>query len=91
MVNTGVKKELEITPKDFWKSMFEEHKLSANLVTITSSAEGEQKFKNSVHGDVLIKCKQATILGDGYMSDTFTLHGHTTDGSSYNAFVKVSL
>ena len=86
----GITKELN-TPQNFWRYMFEEHKLSANLVKITSSTEGEQKFKNSVYGDVLIKCKQATVLGDGFMSDTFNLHGHTTDGSSYNAFVKVSL
>ena len=75
--------------KKFWNTIFEECNIGTKLGDIVPRGEEGQSFKTSNFGDVLVTCKPATVLGDGFMSDTFAIHGKTNDGTSYDAFAKV--
>ena len=79
----------EMNPQKFWTSLFEECNIVSKLADIASLGKEGQSFKTSNFGDVLVTCKPATVLGDGFMSDTFAIHGKTNDGTSYDAFAKV--
>ncbi len=89
LVSDGVIAELDPTAHNFWKSMFEDHKIVTQLPSMAIRDDGE-KFKSSIYGEVILDCKGATVLGDGYMSDTFAIRGQIVGGSSYDTFVKVS-
>ena len=84
-----VNKEHEMNQQKFWTSLFEEHQLASKLTEIASNGEEGKSLSSVDYADVLITCKQATVLGDGYMSDTYSICGKLKNGTTYEAFVKV--
>ncbi len=69
--------------------MFVEHQLADKLAGMGARAEEGQSFKVSGFGDVLLRCRSATVLGDGFMSDTFAIQAKTEKGIVYDSFAKV--
>ena len=76
-------------PQSFWTSLFEEHDLSTKLAEMSSHGMEGQSIQSSVYGNVHLICKHATVLGDSFMSDTFSVHAKTDGGTTYDAFIKV--
>ena len=73
----------------FWTSLFEETQLASKIFDVAAAEEKGQYFHVKKYGNVLVKSKPASALGDNFMSDTFTIEATLEDGTSYISFIKV--
>ena len=74
-----------------WHTLFQQHKLAANMHSISTQPQGVS-FQNVPHfGNVHFKCRPASTLGDNFMSDTFIVTATMDDETSFGGFVKVQI
>ena len=72
----------------FWKTLLEEHKVAAQLASISAQADGAS-YHISEYGDVCVKCRPASVLGDNFMSDTYIITATAQNGAAFRGFIKV--
>ena len=58
--------------KKFWQTLFEKENIAPQLASlVTEHADEGLLFNLPEYGEVLVKAKSASSLGDNFMSDTF--------------------
>jgi len=77
------------TSKLFWTTLFEQEKLASQMHSISTNDEGVSFTNVGQFGNVHIKCRPASALGDNFMSDTFIVSATVQDGTSFRGFIKV--
>jgi hypothetical protein len=82
-------------PGHFWRTIFEQEQLAAHLDQVTVSVDQDSPgspIHLADYGDLQLKVKRATSMGDGFMSDAYllraTISGDRTQ-NDFTAFVKV--
>jgi len=73
----------------FWKTLFDEHKLASQLLSISTKPDGVSFNNVGQFGEVSFKCHPASKPGDNFMSDTFIGTATTQEGTSFRTFIKI--
>lgn len=81
------------TKQHFWRTLFEENDLARHIPgCVSTNINGNQtnKFVISHFGEVVVKAKAASTLGDNFMSDTYIVEAtQTKTDVKFTAFIKV--
>lgn len=77
--------------RNFWKVLFEEHSIAMEIPSLSCN-ESDKSFYVTHFGDVLLKVKAASSLGDNFFSDTYLIKAVFPDSnSSLEVFAKVKI
>lgn len=81
------------TKQHFWRTLFEENDLARQIPELAiNGVNGSETIRLEIshYGEVVVKAKAASTLGDNFMSDTFIVEAtQAQTDTKFSGFIKV--